>query len=245
MAKPSPKSLSSSHALLKAAIILLKRNYKYLTGVILVGIAVYGVLSWGVNSDARATVLSLWSGFYSCALIWAIRHAGAKTPKVSAAYYQGTAPVLKFYLVFLVIALSSLPLSLGLWLYTSLSYLAAGSSWLAEVIGLVIGLGLAALSLWLLTRLSLALIIVTLPQIRPVGALKLSWRLGRGYGLKLSLRLGVFFGYTLILILLLSGLLGALKLEPVYLQLGLEASALLIIMPLLYAYLMQIYRQLT
>lgn len=119
----------------------------------------------------------------SLAVIWALRRVeGLRASKLQAgeklrirdAYYKGMAPLVPFILVLVVILLQFIPLLIGSWLY---SLVIQGGIAVTLVEQLLWGLFLSAfavLTIYLVLSSLFALLIVTLPDMTPMQALRSS-----------------------------------------------------------------------
>lgn len=119
----------------------------------------------------------------SLAVIWALRRVESlRTSKLQAgekvrirdAYYKGMTPLVPFILVLVVILLQFIPLLIGSWLY---SVIIQGGIAVTVVEQLLWGLFLSAfavLTIYLVLSSLFALLIVTLPDMTPMQALRSS-----------------------------------------------------------------------
>lgn len=144
-------------------------------------IAVNGITLLDYLFSASTTPASEAGGVYqmlllvmvSLAAIFTLRQLHAKKAVTArGAFYSGMYPVIPFILVVLVIFLQLLPLLIGLWLY-SVVVQGGIAITLAEQFlwGMLTGL-FALLSLYMVTSSVFALYIVTLPNMRPMQALR-------------------------------------------------------------------------
>ncbi|MDZ7786073.1 MAG: hypothetical protein U5L95_03055 [Candidatus Saccharibacteria bacterium] len=109
----------------------------------------------------------------SLAIIWALRKTHAKTaPRLKEAYYQGMYPLIPFILVTVVILLQLLPLVIGNALYSIVISNGIAVTGLEQAVWLLLFIGLALLSIYMITSSLFALYIVTLPDVRPLQALR-------------------------------------------------------------------------
>ena len=131
-------------------------------------------LSSGGEASAYTSLASLFMGL---AVVWSVgRLRREQTVSIKSAYYEGTAPIIKYMLVLLVLALQALPFlaaasaySLGL----------AGAASLAEKLVLgALGLLLALPTLYWLPRYALAILWVH--ETQPLAALRASKQLVDG-----------------------------------------------------------------
>lgn len=167
--------VNSDIAQLKATVLEL---FNGSTAQLVTSLTLFGVLLGNANStasDIAGAYQSILLVVVSLVLIWALRQSLAeKKPAVSVrdAFYKGLYPVIPFLLVLLVIGLQLLPLVIANFLYTVIFggglAVTAPEQWLW---GLLLGL-LALLSLYMIASSVFALYIVTLPDVRPIQALR-------------------------------------------------------------------------
>jgi hypothetical protein len=149
-----------------------------LTGVsVLTAMFTSSGTSAGDTSGAYQLVLGL---IISLATIWAARQtlAGQKVG-LRDVFYKGIYPLVPFVLVLLVVIVQTLPLLIGVWLYATVTTNGIIASTAEQVIWAVVCLVLVAISLYMLCSSLLALIIVTLPDMRPLQALRSARQLVR------------------------------------------------------------------
>lgn len=144
------------------------------------GLALFGVLLSNINSapsdqaNAYQTMLLVTT---SLAVIWALRqnlspeNARVKL-QIRDAFYKGLYPLVPFLLVMLVIGVQLLPVALGGFLYTTVIGGGLAVTSLEKAIWIVLVLLLVLLSLYMITSSVFALYIVTLPDVRPLQALR-------------------------------------------------------------------------
>lgn len=234
-----------AHKLLGNALDIVLSRKKLLGGFILVAVTVHILLNSFLSEAAQTLYQSLWLGIVSTGIIWMLRHLKKKSPPhIRDAYYQGTAPLVKFYLILVVVGLASLPFSIGGWLYATLNFLAVEGNLALDILFAGIWISLTAFSLLIVVRLLPALIIVTLPDALPLKSITASWKLTRGHTYTLSGRFLVFIIYSLLLIVVLSLVLSALRFNAQTISTFLELVGLGVILPLFYTYLWQIYNEL-
>lgn len=179
MAKPLP----SIWTLLKASWQIWITNFIRISRIILIIALPVSLLtlSASVSGDGTATAyISLVSVVMDLALLWAINHLHIAPPTIREAYYQGTAAIVPFMLVVLVLTIELIPLSIGAWLLgTGLAPTVAIQPVEKLLIGLV-GASLATPSLWWLSRDIFGIFHVLRPNTRPVQALKASRQAVKG-----------------------------------------------------------------
>lgn len=236
--------LIGPHRLLGDSLKFIKFHWRPLGKVVLAGALINLLLQLASSADMGSVYKSLWFVFYSCAILWTVRHLEDTGTAVSlrAAYYQGTAPALKFFLTLILIGLVSIPFSVGAFIYGTLGASAGANP---ELIGVgLVWLLLGLITIFLLARTLLALVIITLPNITPLESFKLSWRLTKGRANSLAWRLLVpfaYFGLSSLVIVLLASLVKLNTVPEALVELFLNVT----ILPLLYIYVYKLYRQLT
>ncbi len=138
----------------------------------------FSVLLGNVNStssDVAGAYQTILLIVVSLVLIWALRQSLAAKPvrlTVRDAFYKGLYPVVPLLLVLLVIALQLVPLLIANFLYSivfgnGLAVTAIEKGLWALLLGLLV-----LLSLYMVTSSIFALYIVTLPNVRPMQALR-------------------------------------------------------------------------
>lgn len=119
----------------------------------------------------------------SLAIIWALRRveslrgsklAAGEKLRVRDAYYKGMAPLVPFVLVLLVILLEFVPLLIGSWLYSAVIQGGVAVSLLEQILWGVFLSGFGVLTVYLVLSSIFALLIVTLPDMAPLQALRSS-----------------------------------------------------------------------
>ncbi len=140
------------------------------------GVAIFSFLvgtASNPSSDAAGVYQAILLIVVSLAFIWALRQVHAKSEvSVRDAFYKGLYPLVPFVLILGVISLQMLPLIIGSGLHSLVSAngLAVGfieQAFWAAALGLF-----ALLSLYMITSSLFALYIVTLPDVRPMQALR-------------------------------------------------------------------------
>lgn len=107
------------------------------------------------------------------ATIWLARHiAAGDKPQLRDAYYKGMYPIIPFLLVMLVIGIQLLPAVVGNFIYATVIGQGLAVTGLEKVIWLLLFLLLSLLSLYMITSSVFALYISTLPDTRPIQALR-------------------------------------------------------------------------
>lgn len=139
--------------------------------------ALVGSLGSAVD-QASALYTTLITFIMSLAYIWALRHMWArKKVTIRDAFYNGMYPLIPFILVLAVLSLQLLPMGMGVSLFASLR--AAGlivtvAEW---AVILLLLFTLILLAGYFLTSTTLALYAVSLPEIKPVQAMRAARKL--------------------------------------------------------------------
>lgn len=145
-------------------------------GKLLTSVTIFGFLlssSGSPSSDSAGVYQSILLVVISLALIWALRqvNAGNKVT-IRDAFYRGQYPLIPFVLVLMVIGLQLLPLLIGASAYSAVMANGLDINMGERAVWLLI-LGLfALLSFYMISSSIFALYIVTLPDVRPMQALR-------------------------------------------------------------------------
>lgn len=143
-------------------------------------LALFSVLLGNMSSTSGEQAGAYQSVFLiviSLAIIWALRqslnpeNANVKL-QVRDAFYKGQYPVIPFLLILMVIGLQLLPIAVGSFLYTTVIGGGLAVTVLEKVLWIVLVGLLVVLSLYMITSSIFALYIATLPDIRPMQALR-------------------------------------------------------------------------
>ncbi len=238
--------LSSGWRLLKSSLADYRLNLKPIGAVVLVAVIANWFIRLSSTAETAAIYQGLWFAFVSCSLIWTIRHTQDKqSPKLSQVYWTGSAATLKLLVVLAVVALSTLPFTIGAFIFSAISWLEVTGSYGGELIAAILWLIGGLLSLLLLARLLPAVIIVTLPDIGPGKAIGLSWRSVKGASWQLSSRLLWFLVYALLIVALISLAFNLFNFNPTLTTATLESAVFILVLPVLYLGLFKLYKELT
>ncbi len=109
----------------------------------------------------------------SLALIWTLRqlYAGRKVG-IRDGFYQGAYPLVPFVLVLVVIAVQVIPAAIGVYLYSTVNGTGIAATTAEQILWAVVAFLAVLLSLYLICSSIIALYIVSLPNMRPMAALK-------------------------------------------------------------------------
>lgn len=125
------------------------------------------------SNDVAGIYQSILLMTVSLALIWTLRQTYAKTKVgIRDAFYKGLYPFVPFLLVLMVIGLQLVPLLIGNWLYGTVIANSIAIAGIEKAMWAMVFFFLALLSLYLISSSIFALYIVTLPDMRPMQALR-------------------------------------------------------------------------
>lgn len=170
------------------------------------------------------------------AIIWMIRQRGnTQTLRVRDAFYKGMYPVVPFVLVLLVVGLQLIPAGVGGWLYAATITGGLAVTTIEQVLWILLVLLLITLSLYMISSSIFALVIVTLPNMTPMRALRSArnlvlhrrWKVAS----KVFAMLGILFCAGLVVMIPFLLWLPQIA-EPVFLVL----SSFVVIVPVVYIY---------
>lgn len=142
------------------------------------GVTLFGVLLGNANttpSDVASAYQSMLLIIMSLVLIWALRQCmGSKQVKVAVhdAFYKGLYPLVPVLLVMCVIGLQTLPMVFANFVYSTIFPAGLAVTPIEKGLwGMLLGL-LVLLTFYMVTSSIFALYIVTLPNVRPMQALR-------------------------------------------------------------------------
>jgi hypothetical protein len=148
------------------------------TAAVSSSLTIFSVLLGSVGnatSDVAGAYQTILLVVVSLALIWALRQTHSENkPKfdIRDAFYKGLYPLVPFLLVLLVIGIQLIPLAISGGLYQIIFNNHLAVQWY-EQLGWAVGLILLALwSIYMVSSSVFALYIVTLPEVRPMQALR-------------------------------------------------------------------------
>lgn len=166
-----------------------------LNGVLAVGTIFFGVilnqLTGNSSGGSQQQVIGLLIGlFVWLTTIWLARSLAAdKRPKIRDGLYRSGGPVIALLVLVFVVVIQSIPAAIALLLYSS----ADSSGLLAQTVILMLAGGatilIVVLSLYWAVSTLFAMIIVTLPGMYPMEALKLAGDIVVGRRLRILLRI--------------------------------------------------------
>jgi hypothetical protein len=137
--------------------------------------------SGNAENSTAGTYQLIFALIFSLALIWLLRqlYAGHKV-RVRDGFYRGMAPLIPFVLVLAVVAFQLLPLALGALVYGAVTSTGLAATGVEQGLWTVFFAVASTISLYLLSSSLFALYIVTLPDMRPLQALRSARQLVRG-----------------------------------------------------------------
>lgn len=240
------KKLIGSYGCLRGTVIFALKFWRQLLPPLILALFIKLVL--GTEPTLSANLIQwVWFVFVSTALIWTIRHVGDKTIAVSLGqtYYVGTAANLRFGITLFLVALTFLPLLGGSAIFSAIGGLPAlPGHWLEKTLaGLILFIS-AGISFVVVSRTVFSLIIVTLPDVTPTKALELSWNISRGRLAPIGGRLLVFLVVSLPTLVVINLMIPALRINVGLVGFINQALTTLLILPLGYIYLYQLYQNL-
>ena len=179
------KPLSSVWKLTKASLATWNQHAKILTLVVALVAVPTNLLQLllSAGDTTLSAYVSLAALVMNLALIWAIirLESGDKKVSLRQAYYEGTASLVRFLLVSFLLVAELVPLAIGLLLYNvGVAGAAPGTTGFEEIIISLLALALAVPSLFWFNRSLLALVLLPGSELRPMTAVKQSWRSVRG-----------------------------------------------------------------
>lgn len=127
------------------------------------------------DSEIASTYQLLLLALVSMALIWTFRQLHSDTPRpvsIKNAYYNGTAPFVRYLLVNTVIVLQLVPALLGLAIYQQVLGTGLAASSAESFVWLMLLIMMLLLSFYMVSSSIFALFIVTLPDVTPMQALR-------------------------------------------------------------------------
>lgn len=167
------------------------------------GVTLFGLLlgsASNTSSDLAGAYQSILLVIVSLALIWSLRQIVAKEKiDIRDAFYKGLYPLAPFLLVLLVIGLQFIPLLVGGFLYNTVFGNGLAVTTIEQVLWAILLFCLALLSIYMVCSSIFALYIVTLPDMRPMQALRSARELVR-YRRWLIIRKVLFLPLALLII---------------------------------------------
>jgi hypothetical protein len=147
-------------------------------------VTVYGVLL-GSSTQVKNQISGIYQAIIlitiSLAIIYGLRHIAMAKKRVTAkeSLYKGMTAVIPFILVLIVIGLELLPFGLGSGIYASVVSTGIAVTAVEKVLWQLFVISLGLLTFYMISSSIFALYIVTLPDMKPVKALKAARELVR------------------------------------------------------------------
>lgn len=209
------------------------------------GFTGFGLLL-SASSNSLDTVAQLYQGVLlvlsSLAIIWMYRQQQAGNPvSIRESFYRGMYPLIPFLLVVFVIALQLLPAMIGNFLLKTVLDTGLAVTGYEQVIWVIFFIMTVLLSLYMITSSSIALYIVTLPEMTPMIALREARERVRYR--RVSILKKVFAIIAVIFLILFVIVLPILFLAPVLAE-WIFFLVTVLLVPLVHAYMFVLYREL-
>ena len=140
---------------------------------VLVGVAFgSGTTASTVEGSLYQTLIAI---FISLALIWAFRQTKSnpkEAPGIRQSFYNSTGSMVAYITVLLVIGLQFIPMLVGISLYNIVQANGLAVTALENTVWIFLVILLSILSLYMISSSLFAVLIVTLPRMKPIRALK-------------------------------------------------------------------------
>jgi len=178
---------------------------------------------------------------FSLVFIWMLRQVLINNHlNVSSNFYKSQTPLIPFIIVTIFLIIEMLPLIIGLFIYATVFSNGIAVHLLEKILLGGISLGFALISVFLLVSSVFAIYIVTLPDIRPIQALRSSWRLVKKRRMVI-LRKVLFLPIALVLVVSLISIIFIAIIPGIaaYVYFALSVVSLL----LAHSYLYNLYRE--
>jgi hypothetical protein len=244
-----PAKLPGSRKLLRRSLAEFRAHWKIYLGIVaLVSVPVNIIETYFAPGAGLQSYLSMAGLFMNVALLYAVVRIADRGQDfgVRTAFYSGSHAILRLFVVLIWIGLMIVPLAVGSEIY-AVGMAGPVSASLGENILLgLLGLIFALPSLWLLGRFSLSLVAVVDHEIRPISALRLSWRLTAGRFWPVLGRLIMLVIWSILIMILPLGILALLYgvMHWVLWLMLLQLVAALIGLPLYSIYVFNLYEAL-
>jgi hypothetical protein len=209
------------------------------------GFTAFGLLI-NASTQGSSEIAQIYQTFLliiaSLALIWLYRQqqAGNKVT-MKMAFYRGMYPLIPFVIVLLVIGLQMIPALIGNFFFTTVINGGLAVGGLEQVMWLLFFISTLILSLYLISSSSIALYIVTLPEMTPLTALRQARELVRYR--RFSILIRAFAVFLVIIALLFVIVLPVIFVAPILAEWMFFAITVLIV-PLVHGYMFSLYREL-
>ncbi len=132
----------------------------------------------GATTEAASIYQALMLILFSLALIWVFRQSAlGKKPSAKQALYNGMYPLVQFLLVLIVLFLQTLPAIFGSDMYSATVTSGIAANGYEKAVWTLLAASLILLTCYMLFSSLFALVIVTLPEMTPLKALRSSRQL--------------------------------------------------------------------
>jgi len=144
-------------------------------------ISVFGsLIGTGLTNTSAASSIYQTSLFvlFTLIFIWMLRTV-QKTKQISIrdSFYKSQTPLIPIILILLLLGLELIPMLIGLYIYITVFTNNIAVYEIERIIWFIISFILISISVYLIVSTIFAIYIVTLPDVKPVQAIKSSWRL--------------------------------------------------------------------
>lgn len=209
------------------------------------GFTAFGVLI-NASTQGSSEIAQVYQTFLliiaSLALIWLFRQQQAgNSVTMKMAFYRGMYPLIPFTLILMVIGLQLIPALIGNFLFTTVMSGGLAVGGLEQTLWLLFFVMTLLLSLYMITSSSIALYVVTLPEMTPMIALRKARELVKYRRFAVLLR--AFAIIIVILALLFVIVLPIIFIAPALAEWMFYAITVLVI-PLVHGYMFSLYREL-
>ena len=171
-------SLNTNESQLKAVVGGLSRSTSAQASAVTNAFSLFINSSGNTTSPSAGTYQLFILLIFSLVIIWALRMVSSgKKLRVSDAFYKSLYPLIPILLVVLLIGIELIPLLLGAYVYSVVLTDKLFNNLFEEIGLIVVCVGMALVSLYFITSSIFALYIVTLPDMRPMIALRSAKRL--------------------------------------------------------------------
>ncbi len=216
------------------------QNNQVITGLTLFGLLLGSAGS--VPSELAGAYQSMLLAIVSLAVIWSLRQTLAREKiGLRDAFYKSTYPAIPFLIVLFIIGLQLIPLILSSYLYALVIGGGLAVMAIEKFLWILLLFLLALLSLYMITSSIFALYIVTLPDMRPLQALRSARELVR-YRRWTIMRKFLFLPFILLILAILITLPIILFLTPIAEWIFFILTVMTV--PIVHSYMYHLYREL-
>jgi hypothetical protein len=167
-----------------ANVVQLKNTYLGKNSAFHADLSVFGNLvgsSLSSSNGSDSIYQSLLFIIFTLVFIWVLRELWKKQKiTVRDSFYKSQYAILPLIIVILFLILELIPMLLGLFLYGTIFNNGIAVNIFEKIIWFLVSFAFVGLSLFFLVSSIFAIYIVTLPDVRPMQALRSAWRLVKG-----------------------------------------------------------------